>query len=411
MVSLPIRLGYKYFRSKKGGLISLTSGIAIAALAIAVSALIIVTSVMNGLEKELQDRILGVVPHVLIHSDKPINDYENLVDKLENDPLVVKASPYIQFQALASYGTKSRGIMLTGIDSYKEEDMSILPNFIIAGSLDSVNDGNNIVIGNWLASFLGVSLGDTITITTTNIRTTLIGSFPRSINLTVSGIFELKAELDQSLVITSHQLAQIIDSKKDATQSIRVKVNDLFEAQAIANELSFNLTSEKQYFVGSSWKRTHGTLFRAVQMEKLITSLLLFLIVIVASFIILSTVIMTVKSKEREIGILKTIGASNKQLVLIFIFQGALISFIGIILGVVFGLIGTWNVANLVAFIESILQRNLLDQYFINYFPYSIDVGQILFICGVSFALSILATLVPAFKVSKLDPSEILRYE
>jgi lipoprotein-releasing system permease protein len=301
--------------------------------------------------------------------------------------------------------------MLTGIDSYKEDDMSILPNFIIAGSLDSVNDGNNIVIGNWLASFLGVSLGDTITVTTTNIRTTLIGSFPRSINLTVSGIFELKAELDQSLVITSHQLAQIIDNKKDATQSIRVKVNDLFEAQAIANELAFNLTSEKQYFVGSSWKRTHGTLFRAVQMEKLITSLLLFLIVIVASFIILSTVIMTVKSKEREIGILKTIGASNKQLVLIFIFQGALISSIGIILGVVFGLIGTWNVANLVAFIESILQRNLLDQYFINYFPYSIDVGQILFICGVSFALSILATLVPAFKVSKLDPSEILRYE
>ena len=301
--------------------------------------------------------------------------------------------------------------MLTGIDSYKEEDMSILPNFIIAGSLDSVNDGNNIVIGNWLASFLGVSLGDTITITTTNIRTTLIGSFPRSINLTVSGIFELKAELDQSLVLTSHQLAQIIDNKKDATQSIRVKVNDLFEAQAIANELSFNLSSEKQYFVGSSWKRTHGTLFRAVQMEKLITSLLLFLIVIVASFIILSTVIMTVKSKEREIGILKTIGASNNQLVLIFIFQGALISFIGIILGVVFGLIGTWNVANLVSFIESILQRNLLDQYFINYFPYSIDPGQIAVICAISFALSILATLVPAFKVSKLDPSEILRYE
>ena len=145
MVSLPIRLGYKYFRSKKGGLISLTSGIAIAALAIAVSALIIVTSVMNGLEKELQDRILGVVPHVLIHSDKPINNYEFLVDELQNDPLVVTASPYIQLQALASYGTKSRGIMLTGIDSSKEQDMSILPDFIIAGSLDSINNGNNIL--------------------------------------------------------------------------------------------------------------------------------------------------------------------------------------------------------------------------------------------------------------------------
>ena len=146
-------------------------------------------------------------------------------------------------------------------------------------------------------------------------------------------------------------------------------------------------------------------------MEKLITSLLLFLIVIVASFIILSTVMMTVKSKEREVGILKTIGATNKQLIYIFIFQGSLISFIGIVFGVILGLIGTLNVANLVEFIEYILQRNLLDQYFINYFPYSIDVVQIIWICVISFILSIIATLVPAFKVSKLDPGEILRYE
>ena len=411
MVSLPIRLGYKYFRSKKGALISLTSGIAISAMAIAISALIIVTSVMNGLEKELQDRILGVVPHVLIHSNEPIKDYENIISKLEADPLVQSASPYIQNQALISYGNKSRGVLLTGIDPLKEINMSILPDYVIKGSLYSINDGNNIIIGNWLASFLGVDVGDTITITTTNIRTSLIGSFPRSLNLTISGIFELKAELDQSLVIISHELAQIIDNKRGSTQSIRVKVDNLFKAQSIANELSLRLSSENQYYVGSSWKRTHGTLFRAIQMEKLITSLLLFLIVIVASFIILSTVMMTVKSKEREVGILKTIGATNKQLIYIFIFQGSLISFIGIVFGVILGLIGTLNVANLVEFIEYILQRNLLDQYFINYFPYSIDVVQIIWICVISFILSIIATLVPAFKVSKLDPGEILRYE
>ena len=404
MVSLPIRLGYKYFRSKKGALISLTSGIAISALAIAISALIIVTSVMNGLEKELQDRILGVVPHVLIHSNEPIEDYENIISKLENDTLVQSASPYIQNQALISYGNKSRGVLLTGIDPLKEANMSILPDYVIKGSLYSINDGNNIIIGNWLASFLGVAVGDTITITTTNIRTSLIGSFPRSINLTISGIFELKAELDQSLVIISHELAQIIDNKRGSTQSIRVKVDNLFEAQSIANELSLRLSSENQYYIGSSWKRTHGTLFRAIQMEKLITSLLLFLIVIVASFIILSTVMMTVKSKE-------TIGATNKQLIYIFIFQGSLISFIGIVFGVILGIIGTLNVANLIEFIEFILQRNLLDQYFINYFPYSIDIVQIIWICIISFILSIIATLVPAFKVSKLDPGEILRYE
>ena len=162
MVSLPIRLGYKYFRSKKGALISLTSGIAISALAIAISALIIVTSVMNGLEKELQDRILGVVPHVLIHSNEPIKDYENIISKLEADPLVQSASPYIQNQALISYGNKSRGVLLTGIDPLKEINMSILPDYVIKGSLYSINDGNNIIIGNWLASFLGVDVGDTI---------------------------------------------------------------------------------------------------------------------------------------------------------------------------------------------------------------------------------------------------------
>ena len=411
MLSLPIRLGYKYFRSKKGGLISLTSGIAITALAIAVSVLIIVMSVMNGLEKELEDRILGVVPHVLIQSNKPINEYDSIINTLDQNPLVKVAAPYIQLQALASYKNKSRGIMLTGIDTLKENEMSILPKYIIDGSLESLNSGNNIVLGNWLASYLGVTIGDTLTITTTSIRTSFIGSFPRSINLTISGIYELKAELDQSLVIISHELAQLIDNKQEATQSIRVRVDNLLEAQTIANEIALNLSSEEQYFVGSSWKRTHGTLFRAVQMEKLITTLLLFLIVIVASFIILSTVIMTVKSKEREVGILKTIGAKNNQLISIFVIQGALISIIGIILGVVLGLIGAVNVDNLVAFIESILQRNLLDQYFINYFPYSIDGMQIMWICLISFLLSLLATLIPAFKVSKLDPSEILRYE
>lgn len=152
MLSLPIRLGYKYFRSKKGGLISLTSGIAITALAIAVSVLIIVMSVMNGLEKELEDRILGVVPHVLIQSNKPINEYDSIINTLDQNPLVKVAAPYIQLQALASYKNKSRGIMLTGIDTLKENEMSILPKYIIDGSLESLNRGNNIVLGNWLAS-------------------------------------------------------------------------------------------------------------------------------------------------------------------------------------------------------------------------------------------------------------------
>ena len=161
----------------------------------------------------------------------------------------------------------------------------------------------------------------------------------------------------------------------------------------------------------SSWKQTHGTLFEAIQFEKLLISLMLFLIVGVASILVLSTIVMTVKSKEREIGILKTIGASNAQLILIFFFQGLLVSLIGIFIGIVLGLLITFNINNFIDLLESILQRNLLDAYFINYFPYHIITSQILMICGISFIFSIISSLIPALRVIKLDPVEVLRHE
>ena len=407
MFKLPLKLAFKYFKSNKGGIFSFTSFLAVTGLSIGVASLIIVMSVMNGFEKELQNRILGVVPHAVIFSEEPIKDYEVLIDKIKQSDEVIEAVPFISFQALATYQTLSKGISINGIDVEAEKRVSILPDYMIYGSLDDLNKDNSIIIGSWLASYLGIFVGDKINITTSDIKSSIIGSYPKSVSLEVVGIFELRAEIDQSLALISHDLAQKFKSLKEETLSIRIKTSDLF----IADKIAYDSIPDNTGLVSSSWKETHGTLFEAIQFEKLLIGLMLFLIVGVASILVLSTIVMTVKSKEREVGILKTIGANNNQLVMIFFFQGLMVSMIGLIFGLLIGLLITFNLNNFITFIESVLQRNLLEAYFINYFPYHVDYAQILLICSLSFIFSVISSLLPALRVIKLNPIEILRHE
>ena len=407
MFKLPLKLAFKYFKSNKGGIFSFTSFLAITGLSIGISSLIIVMSVMNGFEKELQNRILGVIPHAVIFSDEPIKDYESLITEIKENNNVIEAVPYISFQALITNKNVSKGISVNGIDIKNEKNISILPDYMIYGSIEDLNKDNSIIIGSWLASYLGVFVGDKINITTSDIKSSIIGSYPKSVSLEVVGIFELRAEIDQSLTLISHNLAQKFKSLKNETLSIRIKTSDLFSADRIAFDSIPNDTG----FMYSSWKETHGTLFEAIQFEKLLIGLMLFLIVAVASILVLSTIVMTVKSKEREVGILKTIGANNSQLVMIFFFQGLMVSMIGLIFGLIFGLLVTFNLNNFISFLESALQRNLLEAYFINYFPYFIDYSQILLICSLSFIFSVISSLLPALRVIKLNPIEILRHE
>ena len=407
MFKLPLKLAFKYFKSNKGGIFSFTSFLAVTGLSIGVASLIIVMSVMNGFEKELQNRILGVVPHAVIFSEEPIKDYEVLIDKIKQNDEVIEAVPFISFQALATYQTLSKGISINGIDVEAEKRVSILPDYMIYGSLDDLNKDNSIIIGSWLASYLGIFVGDKINITTSDIKSSIIGSYPKSVSLEVVGIFELRAEIDQSLALISHDLAQKFKSLKEETLSIRIKTSDLF----IADKIAYDSIPDNTGLVSSSWKETHGTLFEAIQFEKLLIGLMLFLIVGVASILVLSTIVMTVKSKEREVGILKTIGANNNQLVMIFFFQGLMVSMIGLVFGLLIGLLITFNLNNFITFIESVLQRNLLEAYFINYFPYHVDYAQILLICSLSFIFSVISSLLPALRVIKLNPIEILRHE
>ena len=410
MSSISLKLGYKYLRSNKGGVFSFTTLLAIIGLSIGISSLIVVTSVMNGFEKELEDRILGVIPHSVISSDEPIDDYENLINQVKKDANILEASTYINTQGIISSLYDTRGVSLIGIDPLKEKNMSIIPDYMLVGDLNDLNEDNTIIIGSLLAAQIGAYIGDEVNITTSDIRTSLIGSYPRSVNLEVVGIFELKTEIDQYLTLISHSTSQKIKNlKANQTTGIRLKTNNLFTADIITENIINNLDSNNLTY--SSWKNTHGTLFEAIKFEKLLISLMLFLIIAVASILVLSTVVMTVKSKEREIGILLTLGASNKQIVLIFFTQGLIVTLIGIFVGILLGFLLIYNLNNIISVIESMLDRNLLEAYFINYFPYYINFDQIFLICFFSFLISLISSLIPSLRAVRLNPVEILRHE
>ena len=410
MSSISLKLGYKYLRSNKGGVFSFTTLLAIIGLSIGISSLIVVTSVMNGFEKELEDRILGVIPHSVISSDEPIDDYENLINQVKKDANILEASTYINTQGIISSSYDTRGVSLIGIDPLKEKNMSIIPDYMLVGDLNDLNEDNTIIIGSLLAAQIGAYIGDEVNITTSDIRTSLIGSYPRSLNFEVVGIFELKTEIDQYLTLISHSTSQKIKNlKANQTTGIRLKTNNLFTADIITENIINNLDSNNLTY--SSWKNTHGTLFEAIKFEKLLISLMLFLIIAVASILVLSTVVMTVKSKEREIGILLTLGASNKQIVLIFFTQGLIVTLIGIFVGILLGFLLIYNLNNFISVIESMLDRNLLEAYFINYFPYYINFGQIFLICFFSFLISLISSLIPSLRAVRLNPVEILRHE
>ncbi len=410
MSSISLKLGYKYLRSNKGGMFSFTTILAIIGLMIGISSLIVVTSIMNGFEKELENRILGVIPHSVIYSDEPIKNYENLIKDIKNYPDIIDASPYINIQGLISSEYESKGINIIGIDVTKEENMSIIPQYMVAGELEGLNQSNSIVIGSLLAANISAYIGDEINITTSDIKTSIIGSYPTSVNLKVVGIFELKTELDQFMTLVSHDTAQKLKNiSSDETLSIRLKTNNLFNADYISQETIELINNNDLSY--SSWKDTHGTLFEAIKFEKLLISLMLFLIVAVASILVLSTVMMTVKSKEREVGILLTLGASSKQIILIFFTQGLIVSLVGIIFGIILGFLLTYNLTNIIIFLETALERNLLEAYFINYFPYHINLFQIFIICIISFVISLFSSLIPSIRAVRLNPVQILRHE
>ncbi|EJL05393.1 MULTISPECIES: lipoprotein-releasing ABC transporter permease subunit [Pseudomonas] len=408
-------IGTRYTRAKRRNhfvsFISLTS---IIGLALGVVVMIVVLSVMNGFDHEMRTRVLGMVPHATLESGEAISDWPSLAAKVKQNPQVLAVAPFTQMQGLLTNDGKVSKVLLNGIDPALERQVSIIDNFMQQGKLDDLAPGSfGIVIGDKAAAKLGVAIGDKLTFVAPEVTVTPGGMFPRMKRFTVVGIFHVGAgELDGYLGVTNLQdLARLHRWKPDQVQGLRLKFDDLFQAPRAAWTIAQQLGEDRYY--ARDWTRTHGNLYQAIRMEKAMIGLLLLLIVAVAAFNIISTLVMVVNDKKGDIAILRTLGATPGQIMRIFMVQGTVIGVIGTFVGALVGMFAALNVSAAIAALEGLIGHKFLnaDVYFIDYLPSQLQADDVLMVCGAALVLSFLATLYPAWRAARTQPAEALRYE
>lgn len=410
---LSLFIGLRYTAAKRSNhFISFISLASMLGLMLGVAALIVVLSVMNGFDRELKQRILGMVPHGSINAyGKPIEDWPALVARLSEHPDVVSAAPFIQAQGMLTNKGVVRGALVNGIDPSIEKSVSILGNHIKSGSLDALNQQRfGIVLGELLARYLGARVGDKVTLVLPEASVSVAGVVPRLKRFTVVGTFSVGAELDANLAYISLNDAAKIKRLGDGVEGIRLKFHDLFDAPAKIREIS---TSLDGYYGSSDWTRTHGNLFQAIQLEKKMIGLLLFLIVLVAAFNIVSTLVMVVTDKKADVAILRTLGATPGRIMRIFMIQGAVIGCMGTLLGTALGVTLALTISDLIAWVERTFSLQFLnaDVYFISYLPSDLQWDDVGVITCSALLISFLATIYPAWRAAKTHPAEALRYE
>lgn len=410
-----VYIGTRYTRAKRRNhfvsFISLTSMIG---LALGVLVMIVVLSVMNGFDHEMRTRVLGMVPHATIESATPIDDWRSLADKAMENPQVLAVAPFSQMQGLLTHEGKVQKVLINAVDPVEEVKVSIIGDFFQQGRLQDLEPGAfGIVIGDKAAAKLGVALGDKITFVAPEVTVTPAGMFPRLKRFTVVGIFHVGAgEIDGYVAMTHVQdLARLQRRQADQVQGIRLKVADLFQAPRTAWELAQTL-GEREYYA-RDWTRTHGNLYQAIRMEKAMIGLLLLLIVAVAAFNIISTLVMVVTDKKGDIAILRTLGATPGQIMAIFMVQGTVIGVVGTVIGALLGIFAALNISAAIAALERALGMRFLsaDVYFIDYLPSQLMLADVLLVCAAALVLSFLATLYPAWRAARTQPAEALRYE
>ncbi len=408
-------IGLRYTRAKRRNhFISFISLISMLGMGLGVAALIVVLSVMNGFQKEIRTRILGVAPHLKISSadGERMSDWQPALQLAAKHPQVAAAAPFVAGQGMVSFEQSVQGVMVRGILPQDESRVIDLPGKMKAGSLQSLQEGSfGIVLGSDLARALGARIGDKILLITPQGQITPAGMMPRLKQFHVAGIFEIgMAPYDNALALIHMGDAQKLYQMGDKVSGISARLHDLDSAPRVAIELERDLPHETYI---KDWTREHANYFRAVQIEKKMMFIILSLIVAVAAFNIVSTLVMAVTDKQADIAILRTLGASPGSIMKIFIVQGAMIGVIGSLLGVGGGIVLALNIDTVVPFIERLLGTHILskDVYYISELPSDLHRDDVLIVAGFSFLISLLATLYPSWRASRTQPAEALRYE
>jgi lipoprotein-releasing system permease protein len=412
---LELYIGLRYTRAKRRNhFISFISLVSILGVALGITVMITVLSVMNGFQTEVRDRILGMASHATISGfDGRLEDWQTLAERLDARPDVVGAAPYVEGQAMLVNGQQVSGALLRGVLPAVEPKVSDVGQHMRYGHLSDLKSGEyGIVLGSELADVLGAGPGDKITVVTPEATVTPAGILPRLRRFTVVGIFQVgMQEYDRTAAfIHIDDAARLLELPAGTVSGMRLKLADLFRAPAVSRELMQQLNGG--YWV-TDWTREHVNFFRAVQMEKTIMFIIMLLIVAVAAFNIVSTLIMLVTDKQADIAILRTLGLTPRQVMAIFIIQGTIIGLFGTLLGVLGGTSLALNLEALVKWLEHILGTQFLppDVYYISELPSDVHLADVLHISLAAFVLSVAATLYPAWRAARTQPAAALHYE
>ena len=413
-------VGLRYTRAKrKNHFISFISLTSMIGIALGVAALIVVLSVMNGFQKELRTRILGVASHLEITgNNNQLSDWPYVANYSAKQPHVLASAPYIMAQGMLSYDQGVQGAIIRGVLPIAEDKVADLGRNMKAGHLTDLKAGEfGIILGADLAYNLGAQVGDKVVVMAPQGQFTPAGVVPRLKQFTIVGLFQVGMyEYDAGLALIHMDDAAKLYRMGDSVSGVRLKLDDLFGAPSIsasiATQLNGSASSKGQYYV-SDWTQQHANFFKAVQMEKRVMFIILTLIVAVAAFNIVSTLVMAVTDKRADIAIMRTLGASPASVMFIFIIQGALIGLIGTVFGAVSGILIALNIDTIIPFIEGLFHVQFLSKevYAISDLPSDLIWSDVMLIVTMSFILSLLATLYPSWRASKINPAEALRYE
>ncbi|HEC58536.1 hypothetical protein LCGC14_0740720 [marine sediment metagenome] len=411
---LSVYIGMRYTRAKRRDhFISFISLSSMLGVALGVAALITVLSVMNGFEKELRTRILGMTSHAFItEANGSLKDWKSLQDRIVHEPHVVDSAPFVEGQAMLSQGSRVSGAQIRGIDPNLEGRVSTIGNKIIQGQFSALKPGSfGIILGKDLALTMGVTTGDKITLITPDVSPTPAGIIPRLKRLDVVGIFEIGMyEYDSALAIMNIEDAAKLFRIPSSVTGLRLKLDDVYKAPSITRDIMMTLPVN---YRGADWTYQHANFFRALKTEKIVMFVILLLIVAVAAFNIVSTLIMMVTDKQSDIAILRTLGMTPKSIMTIFMVQGTLIGLFGTLIGIVGGVTLALNVESIISGVEKILGYQFLpaDVYYISSLPSDLQWNDVTVIGITAFVLSLLSTIYPSWRAAKIRPAEALRYD